>query len=113
MVLANLYLLWWDYPRVKSILPLASSSDVGKAPDQKMSRKFPWIFFGGAVVAVLLVIVLNNLVYDIRPGNSPLECTNGCADNARPEACERFCHCIYNEGGSLDRCLEEYGKSRE
>ena len=117
MLLANLYLLCWDYARLKYVLPLASSShvgsDVGKTPNQKMSRKFPWIFFGCAVAAVVLVIVINNFVYDIRPGNSQLECTNGCANNVRPEACQRFCNCIYNDGKPLDQCLEEYERRKE
>lgn len=113
MLLANLYLLWWDYARWKYVLPLASSSDVGTTPNQKMSGKFPWVFFGCAVAVVVSVIVINNFVYDIRPGNSQLECTNGCANNARPEACERFCNCIYNEGNPLDKCLEEYGKRKK
>jgi uncharacterized membrane protein YphA (DoxX/SURF4 family) len=113
MLLANLYLLWWDYARLKYILPLASSSDVGKTPNQTMSRKFPLKFFGCAVAAVVLVIVINNLVYDIRPGNSKLECTNGCPNNALPEACERFCNCIYNVGDPFSTCLDEYSKGKE
>jgi hypothetical protein len=112
MLLANLYLLCWDYARLKYVLPLASSSDVGTTPNQKMSGKFPLVFFGCAVAVVVLVIVINNFVYDIRPGNSQLECTNGCANNARPEACKRFCNCIYNEGNPLDKCLEEYKKRK-
>ena len=113
MLLANLYLLCWDYARLKYVLPLASSSDVGTTPNQKMSGKFPLVFFGCAVAVVVLVIVINIFVYDIRPGNSQLECTNGCANNARPEACELFCNCIYNEGDPLDKCLDEYGKRKE
>jgi len=113
MLLANLYLLWWDYARLKYVLPLASSSDARTTPNQKISRKFPLVFFGCAVAVVVLVIVINQFVYDIRPGNSQLECTNGCADNARPEACERFCNCIYNEGNPLDKCLGEYRKRKE
>jgi uncharacterized membrane protein YphA (DoxX/SURF4 family) len=113
MLLANLYLLCWDYARLKYVLPLASSSDVGRTPNQEMSGKFPWVFFGCAVAVVVLVIVINNFVFDIRPGNSQLECTNGCANNARPEACERFCACIYDEGNGLDNCLEEYRKRKE
>src|SRR5215510_5241268 len=113
MLLANVFLLCWDYARLKYVLPLASSSDVGKTPNQKMSGRFPLIFFGCAVAAVVLVIVINNFVYDSRPGNSQLECTNGCANNASPEACGRFCNCIYNEGNPLDKCLEEYGKRKE
>jgi uncharacterized membrane protein YphA (DoxX/SURF4 family) len=110
MLLANLYLLWWDSARLKYVLPFASSNDVGKAANQEMSRKFPLIFFGCVAAAVVLVIVMNNFVYDIRPGNSQLECTNGCATNARSEACERFCTCIYNEGHSLAQCLDGYDK---
>ena len=113
MLLANLYLLGWDYARLKYVLPLASSSDIGTTPNQKMSGKFPWVFLGCAVAVVVSVIVINNFVYDIRPSNSQLECTNGCANNAHPEACERFCKCIYNEGNPLDRCLEDYGKRKE
>jgi uncharacterized membrane protein YphA (DoxX/SURF4 family) len=113
MLLANLYLLFFDYARLKHVLPLASSGDVGTTPNQKMSIKFPLVFFGCAVAAVVSVIVINNYVYDIRPGNSQLECTNGCANSDRPEACERFCNCIYNEGNPLDKCLEEYGKGKE
>jgi hypothetical protein len=110
MLLANLYLLCWDYERLKHVLPLKSSSDVGNTLDQKTSSKFPFVFFGCVVAAVVSVIVINQFVYDIRPGNSQLECTNGCADNAHPEACGRFCDCIYNEGNPLGKCLEEYGK---
>jgi uncharacterized membrane protein YphA (DoxX/SURF4 family) len=113
MLLANLYLLCWDYARLKYVLPLTSSSDVGTTPNQKMSRKFPLVFFGCVVGVIVLVIVINIFVYDIRPGNSRLECTNGCASNARPEACKRFCNCIYNEGNPLGKCLEEYRKRKE
>ena len=77
MLLANLYLLCFDYARLKYVLPLASSNDVGTTPDQKISGKFPWVFFGCAAAVVLSVIVINNFVYSIRPGNSQLECTNG------------------------------------
>jgi uncharacterized membrane protein YphA (DoxX/SURF4 family) len=112
MLLANLYLLCWDYARLKYVLLLGASSDVGNTLNQKTSGKFPFVFFGCVVAAVVSVIVINQFVYDIRPGNSQLECTNGCADNAHPEACEHFCKCIYNEGNPLDKCLEEYGKGR-
>lgn len=113
MLLANLYLLCWDYARVKYVLPRASSSDVSTAPSLRMSGKFPFVFFVCAVAAIVSVIAINNFMYDIRPGNSQLECTNGCANNARPEACERFCNCIYNEGNHLDKCLEEYDNRKK
>ena len=113
MLLANVFLLCWDYARLKYVLSLESSSEVSTTPKQKMSRKFPLVFLGCAIAVVVLVIVINNFVYDIRPGNSQLECTNGCANNARPEACKQFCNCIYNEGDLFDKCLEEYRKRKE
>lgn len=108
MLLANVFLLCWDYARLKYVLPLESSSDVGATLKPNTSRKFPFVFFACVVAAVVSVIVINIFVYDIRPGNSELECTNGCAGNTRPEACKQFCNCIYNEGNPLDKCLEKY-----
>jgi uncharacterized membrane protein YphA (DoxX/SURF4 family) len=112
MLLANLFLLFWDYGRLKYVLTLASSSDIDTAPNRKMSNRFPWIFLGCVVAAVVSVIVINIFIYDIRPGNSQLECTNGCTNNARPEDCKRFCSCIYDEGNPLGKCLEKYEKRR-
>lgn len=106
-------MLFWDYPRLKYILPLAASSGVGRTPNQKMSRKFPWLFFGSVIALVAAVIVINIFVYDVRPGNSQEECMNACADNARPEACARFCDCIYKDGKPSDQCLQEYGKGKK
>ena len=113
MVLANLYLLCWDYARLKYVLPFSSSSAATATPNQTVSRKFPWVFFGGVAAVVAAVIVINAFLYDIRPGNSQEECTNGCRNNARPEDCARFCDCIYIEGKALDNCLEEYEKKKE
>ena len=113
MLLANLYLLCWDYARLKYVLLPGSSSDAGNTLNQKTSSKLTFVFFGGVVAAIVSVIVINQFVYDVRPGNSRLECTNACADNAGPEACEHFCECIYDKGNHLDKCLEEYGKRKE
>jgi len=59
------------------------------------------------------VIVINAFMYEIRPGNSELECTNGCRNNARPEDCQRFCNCIYNEGNPLNKCLAIYDNRKK
>lgn len=107
MLLANVYLLCWDSARLKYVLLPGSS---GNTPDQKTSSRFPFVFFGCVVAAIVSVIVINQFMYDIRPGNSRLECTNGCPGNDDPEACEHFCECIYDEGNPLEKCLEEYGK---
>jgi len=110
MLLANLYLLCWDYARLKYVLPFESPGNVGKTQNQTTSGRFPFVFFGCVAAAVAAVIVINVFVYDIRPGNSQLECTNGCAGNGHPEACQHFCSCIYNDGKHLDICLREYDR---
>ncbi|GAB4017281.1 hypothetical protein GCM10028808_48240 [Spirosoma migulaei] len=69
--------------------------------------------FGGVVATIAAVIVLNNVMYDIRPGNAPEECWNGCPGNNDPKACEEFCDCIHNKGKPLGNCLEAYEKAVE
>ncbi len=114
MVLASLYLLCWDYNRLKHILPVKQSKLNEPAPERKtLSNKFPFAFFGCVVAIALSVVVINRFIYDIRPGNSLIECRNGCADNDNPEACENFCDCIYNQGKPLDSCLIEYRKAKK
>jgi uncharacterized membrane protein YphA (DoxX/SURF4 family) len=114
MLLANLYLLCWDYERIKYILPFKQSNE-GIYPTKKktLSSKFPFGFFGGVFSTVVLVILINIFLFEIRPGNSLVECKNGCLDGKYPRACEKFCDCIYNQGKPLDKCLEEYKLAKE
>jgi len=112
MVLANLYLLCWDYDRLKYILPfkqLKEGSDAAKK--QTSSNKLPLVFFGCVFAIVASVILINHFLYEIRPGNSIEECSNGCGGNRNPKACHDFCDCIYNQGKPLNKCLDEYEKS--
>jgi len=114
MLLANLYLLWWDYDRLKYILPFKqSNAGVYITKTKPPSNKFPFAFFGSVFMAVAAVIVINIFIYDIRPGNSLLECTNGCKDSKYPKASKEFCNCIYNQGKPLDSCLKEYKQAKE
>ena len=114
MLLANLYLLCWDYNRIKYILPFKQIKENGHSAREKpMSKKFPFLFFGFVIATIAAVIVINLYLYDIRPGNSPEECTNGCLDSKYPIACEKFCDCIYNQGKPLDSCLAEYNRAKE
>lgn len=110
MLLANLFLLCWDYNRLKSILPF--KQDTLDAKEMPMKSKFPFLFFGGVVAMLATVVFLNNIIYDIRPGNEPAECWNSCPDNSNPKACEVFCDCIHNKGKPLGKCLEEYEKAK-
>jgi uncharacterized membrane protein YphA (DoxX/SURF4 family) len=114
MLLANIYLLCWDYDRIKHILPFKqpkAGSDSKKT--NALSSKFPFAFFGGVFAAVVLVIVINIFIFEIRPGNSMIECQNGCLESKYPKASMVFCDCIYNQGKPLDKCLEEYRQTKE
>ncbi|HYI77047.1 MAG TPA: DoxX family protein [Chryseolinea sp.] len=111
MVLANVYLLCWDYNRIKYILPLKQVEESGSSAKKKsLSNKFPFKFFACVFAMTATVILINHFLYDIRPGNSLIECTNGCPDNSNPKACEGFCDCIHNRGEPLHECLMKYNK---
>jgi uncharacterized membrane protein YphA (DoxX/SURF4 family) len=114
LLLANLFLLCWDYDGLKSILPFKQvKTDASLRKEKPLKGKFPFLFFAGVVVTLAAVVFLNNIMYDIRPGNSPEECINGCPGNSNPKACEEFCDCIHNKGKPLGKCLEEYEKAKE
>jgi uncharacterized membrane protein YphA (DoxX/SURF4 family) len=113
MLLANVFLLYWDYPKLKHLWSPIRSREESSLPDKISNNRFPFVFFGCVFAIAVSVVVINHFLYDIRPGNSSLECTNGCADNDAPEACEDFCDCIYNQGKSLDQCLDQYEASEE
>ena len=106
MLLANVFLLAWDYPRLKHILPFGHH---GSHPVDE-NDKFPVLFSACVFAAAVLVIVINIFVFDIRPGNSEIECTNGCRNSGGPNACQHFCDCIYKQGNPLNACLNEYHK---
>jgi uncharacterized membrane protein YphA (DoxX/SURF4 family) len=112
MLLANLYLLCWDYDRIKYILPFKQVKEDYSARKRPLSNKFPFLFFACVFAMVAAVIIINQFLYDIRPGNSLIECTNGCAGDSDPKACEKFCDCIHNHGKPLHECLSEYNKAK-
>jgi uncharacterized membrane protein YphA (DoxX/SURF4 family) len=109
MLLANLFLLVWDYQRLKYLLPVSRADGDRRVVE---TSTFPFVFFGCVFAAAAAVIVINAFVYDIRPGNSKIECTNGCKNNGSPNACEHFCDCIYEQGRTLTVCLNDYQSAR-
>jgi len=111
MLLANLYLLWWGYDRLKYIF-LSQQSSTNIYTTKQSGNKFPFAFFASVFVVVAAVIVINIFIYEIRPGNSLIECTNGCKGSKYPKAAEEFCDCIYNQGKPLDNCLEKYEQAK-
>ena len=110
MVLANLYLLCWDYDKLKSVLPFRRAA----TPQPKLlTNRFPVRFFFGVVATVAILVLVVVSAFDIKPRNTPSECREQCADSKNPVACNNFCDCIHQQGRPLDQCLEEYHKALE
>lgn len=105
MLLANLYLLAWDYDRLKHVLPFAKQPP----PAPISSNRFPAVFFGCVILALASVVMINQVVFDIRPGNQPNECFDESAGSDAPR--NVFCDCIYNKGKPLDACLADFDRA--
>ncbi|SEI57082.1 DoxX protein [Dyadobacter sp. SG02] len=110
ILLANIFLLCWYFDRVRYILPF-KCAELGIPEYKPLNNKFPFAFFGMVIAIVATVIIGNMYLYNIRPGNSELECTNGCGGPNGDPACNQFCDCIYNRGMPLDTCLKIYEKA--
>jgi uncharacterized membrane protein YphA (DoxX/SURF4 family) len=113
MVLASLFLLIWDYDRLKHILPFNQHEPGPPVLAKHLGMRLRIIFFGGSFVVLALIIIGTSYLYEIGPGNSEEVCRNQCAGSKNPKACETFCDCIYNEGQSLDSCLATFNEAKD
>lgn len=112
MVLASLFLLIWDYDRLKYILPFKQPETEPHVLKKPLGKRLRIIFFGGCFAVIVIIIIGTSYLYEITPGNSEEECRNGCASGKNPAACE-FCDCIYIEGKPLDSCLAKFNKAKD
>jgi uncharacterized membrane protein YphA (DoxX/SURF4 family) len=114
MVLANLYLLCWDYDKLKFIFPLNHPTLPASLPTPKsLPNSFPKRFFAGVVTTVFLVGLFVTNVYDIKPRNTLPSCMKQCENSRNPKACHDFCDCIHSKGKPLNKCLDEYNRATE
>lgn len=107
MVVANLYLLLWDYDRLKYILPFQKTG-FDHTDLKVVSNKFPLRFFAGGSILVAAIILTLTTIFDIMPRNMESDCKGQCDGSKDPQACINFCDCIHKEGKSLNKCLEAY-----
>jgi uncharacterized membrane protein YphA (DoxX/SURF4 family) len=106
MVLANLYLLCWDFDRIKPILPFKQPSQKIQQP---INNQFPTLFFAGVFATIVFVIVvLTQLAFDIKPRNTISDCRLQCSKSTHPNACEAFCQDIHRDGKPLEQALKKY-----
>lgn len=114
MVLANLYLLIWNYDRLRYILPIRQFSDIGiiQKPT-KYSTRFPFLFFSGVFITVMLTILFARYGYDVTPRNSLLDCKKQFENTRNEVVGIKFCECVHKDGQQLDICLNEFENSTE
>ncbi|MDQ6480519.1 DoxX family protein [Dyadobacter sp. LHD-138] len=111
MVLACLYLLIWDYDRIKHILPFRQPHPAPQVIRRPLGKRLRILFFGGCIAALAVIIIGTSYLYEIVPGDSEEEARSQCLTSKNPEACEAFCDCIYKQGQPLDICLAAFNKA--
>jgi len=112
MLLASLFLLIWDYDRLKHILPFKQPQTDPPVLKKPFGKRLRIIFFGGSFIVLAFIIIGTFYLYEIVPGNSEEECRNQCAGSKNPAACKIFCDCIYIQGKPLDSCLAAFNKAK-
>lgn len=113
MVLANAYLLCWDYDKLKPLFS-ANHSETFKTlvAQKKMVGKFPAKFFTGVIATIVLLLITISGIYQIKPRNSFADCIRQFNGTNKTKAGCAFCDCIHKQGKSLNACLAEYNKAK-
>jgi uncharacterized membrane protein YphA (DoxX/SURF4 family) len=114
MVFANLYVLFWNYDRLRFILPLRKFSNLGIVQKPaKYSTKFPFLFFGGVVIIIGLTLSLAQYGYEAMPRNSISDCKKQFINSELESAGFDFCECIHENGKTLDTCLQQFNDAKQ
>jgi len=113
MLLANIYILVWNYDKLRFILPFSNFSDYGilKRP-KRYSNKFPFAFFSGVAFTFIGIIAFFLFAHGIMPRNSLSDCKQQFQNSKNETNGFEFCECIHIHGQSLDECLEAYERSQ-
>lgn len=120
MVLANLFLLGWNYEKWKYILPFNRIDAESTAPPPKMPiwpnadhlRSFPKLFAAGVFACMVFFVIVFPRLYSIMPRNSLAKCEAQFKNN-KTEASVDFCACVHTNGEPLDKCLTIYEQTLE
>ncbi len=114
MVLANLYLIAWDYDKWKLILPFRQPAMADKLTAKKsLSNKFPTLFFAGVLASVVMFVLVIPNLYSVKPRNSLVQCQTQFKTGKRTKAGGDFCACVHTKGEPLDKCLGEYEQAAD
>lgn len=110
MLLANLYLLCWNYDQLKYIFSSGKVREVCVINNNTNQHKFAAKFFACVLITVAMVVLATNL-YEIMPRNTLTDCDKQCEVSTNPQACRNFCACIHTNGQPINKCLDEYNKA--
>jgi hypothetical protein len=113
LLLGSLFLLLWDYDRLKHILPFKQPDRDPPVLRKPLDMRLRIFFFGGCIAILVFIILGTFYLYEIGPGNSEAECLNQCYGSKNPAACESFCDCIYKQGQPLDNCLDDFEEAKD
>lgn len=114
MVMANIYILFWHYDKLKYLLPFSQKSNSdNKSTYKKRSNKFPFWFFGGVILFSVGVILYARYGNEVMPRNSYNDCTSQFEDRKNNKNGLVFCRCIHEEGNDLNTCLDQYNQNTE
>ena len=113
MLLASLFLLIWNYDRLKYIMPFKQPKTTPPVLKKPLGMRLRIIFFGSSIAVLAFIIIGTFYLYEIWPGNSEAECRNQCLSGKNPAACETFCDCIYKQGQPLDSCLARFDRTKD
>ncbi len=109
MVCACLFLICWNYDKIKFILPLSAATTQNNNPIPKpTSKRFPFLFFMGVATVIAIVILFVRFGWDVVPRNSFKDCNSQFEDTNRTTAGAIFCDCIHNQGLPLDSAIRIY-----
>lgn len=109
MVLAVLYLLCWDYHKLRFIFPFSQTkADLPLPPPSERGGRFPVRFFSIVVIVAAGLTLRFAYGHELMPHNSLTACQKQCPNKDSPAACQTFCDCIHMEGQPLYECLEAY-----
>mgnify|MGYP000134843799 CR=1 FL=1 len=112
LFLACLFLLIWNYDRLKYLLPYKQPKIEPPVLKKPFGVRLRIIFFGSSIALLGFIIMGTFYLWEIVPGNSEAECRSQCFGSKNPEACEEFCDCIYNKGKPLDSCLAAFNRAK-
>ncbi len=114
MVFANLYILVWNYDRLKYLLPFKPYSGNGLIEKpKKYNNKFPFLFFTGVICTVVLTVLIAQYGYDALPRNSISDCKKQFKGTQNEAAGYKFCECIHENGKPLNTCIDEFEIARK